>query len=44
MARMDPHFVAQIPNVIHQNINPRNLVLPSSNGEKHKAKKLDQKY
>lgn len=44
MARMDPHFVAQIPNVIHQNINPRNLVLPSSNGEKHKDKKLDQKY
>ena len=44
MARMDPHFVAQIPNVIHQNINPKNLVLPSAHGGKQKAKRLDQKY
>lgn len=43
MARMDPHFVAQIPTVIHQNINPKNLKLPSAHGGKHKVKGHEQK-
>ena len=43
MARMDPHFVAQIPNVIHQNINPKNLKLPSAHNGKHKVKGHEQK-
>lgn len=43
MARMDPHFVAQIPTIIHQNINPKNLKLPSAHGGKHKVKGHEQK-